>query len=478
MFKFKRYGNAKDKVMEEKMRAFVRIGLHLTDEFKDLSEELMSLLREHGRTKAPLESDRSNIHAYMSAVHEGWKNAQNLVLDRLIHNFYELNLLNEDKVKFHKLKDRAQKSECIRLIELIALENLILRRYIDAIVWTVLDCEHSSIRRLPMRGGVDNLNLESLIYIREALLPMNKDPLVIAIASDLTTFIHSGDVIRRRVGGGVEILELKKGKKNIDISKSAKFAVESQCPHFDEVFLSGRSEKDKQHYFRAKKQIKRMADVVNTINTGEGVDGLTGMPLRISQTNTSPEYFSDVVNQCIEALSDDKPWSIQVVENCVYIGAYLAPEMGLVGFNAWMDSMDCKSPIYNLTDTLSDPLAKPFALLDVSTKNLNRILSGEIVVVICFDFKKFFELGNKLYPGFLKLLDSKDKILPEKDFLVDGKLVGFETKDEDVSLRNGTIVRVVFDFQRPSNIVKINYLSVQGDEPKVTDTFSFDVTGI
>lgn len=478
MFQFKGYGDAKDKVMEEKMRAFVRIGFYLTDEFKELSEELMPLLREHGRTKVPLESDRSNIHAYMSAVHEGWKNAQNLVLDRLIHNFYDLELLNEDKVKFHKLKDRAQKSECIRLIELIALENLILRRYIDAIVWAVLDCEHSSIRRLPMRGGADNLNLKSLIYIREALLPMNKDPLVIAIASDLTTFIHSGDVIRRRVGGGVEILELKKGEKNIDISKGAKFAVESQCPHFDEVFLSGFSEKDKQHYFRAKKQIKRMADVVNTINTGEGVDGLTGMPLRISQTNTASEYFSDVVNQCIEALSDDKPWSIQVVEDCVYIGAYLVLEMGFVGFNAWMDSMDCKSPIYNLTDSLSDPMAKPFALLDVSTKNLNRILSGEIVVVICFDFKKFFELGNKIYPGFLKLLDSKDKILPEKEFLVDGKLVGFETKDGDVSLRSGTIVRVVFDFQRPSNIIKINYLSVQGDESKVTDTFSFDVKGI
>lgn len=478
MFKFKGYSDAKDKVMGEKMRAFVRIGSYLTNEFKELSEELMPLLREHGRTKVPLESDRSNIDAYMSAVHEGWKNAQNLVLDRLIHNFYDLKLLNEDKAKFHKLKDRIQKSECIRLIELIALENLILRRYIDAIVWAVLDCEHSSIRRLPMRGDVDNLNLESLTYIKEVLLPLNKDPLVIAIASDLTTFIHSGDVIRRRVGGGVEILELKKGKKNIDISNSAKFAVESQCPHFDEVFLSGLSEKDKQHYFRAKKQIKRMADVVNTINTGEGVDGLTGMPLRISQTNTSPEYFSDVVNQCVEALSDDKPWSIQVVDNCVYIGAYLVPEMGFVGFNAWMDSMDCKSPIYNLTDSLSDPLAKPFALIDVSTKNLNRILSGEIVVVICFDLKKFFELGNKLYPGFLKLLDSKDIILPEKEFVVDEKRVGFETKDGIAFLRNGTIVRVAFDFQRPSNIIKINYLSVQGDESKVTDTYSFDVTYI
>ena len=134
MFQFKGHGDAKNKVMEEKMRAFVRVGFYLTDEFKELSEELMPLLREYGRTKVPLESDRSNIHAYMSAVHEGWKNAQNLVLDRLIHNFYELELLNEDKVKFHKLKDRVRKTECIRLIELIALENLILRKYIDAIV--------------------------------------------------------------------------------------------------------------------------------------------------------------------------------------------------------------------------------------------------------------------------------------------------------------------------------------------------------
>lgn len=478
MFQFKGYGDAKDKVMKEKMRAFVRIGFYLTDEFKELSEQLMFLLREHGRTKVLLENDRSNIDAYISAIHEGWKNAQNLVLDRLIHNFYELELLNEDKVKFHKQKNRAQKSECIRLIELIALENLILRRYIDAIVWAVLDCEHSSIRRLPMRGGVDNLNLKSLIYIREALLPMNKDPLTIAIASDLTTFIHSGDVIRRRLGGGVEILELKKGKKNIDISKAAKFAVKSQYLHFDEVFLSDLSEKDKQHYFRAKKQIKRMADVVNTINTGEGVDGLTGMPLRISQIDTATEYFSDVVNQCIEALGDDKPWSIKVVEDCVYIGAYLVPEIGFAGFNAWMDSMDCKSPIYNLTDSLSDPMAKPFALLDISTKNLNRILSGEIVVVICFDFKKFFELGNKIHPGFLKLLDSKDNILPGDEFLVDGKLVGFETKDGVATLRSGTIVRVAFDFHRPSNIIEISYLSTQGGESKVTDTFSFDVKGI
>lgn len=478
MFQFKGHRDAKNKVMEEKMRAFVRIGFYLTDEFKDLSEELMPLVREYGRTKAPLESDRSNIHSYMSAVHEGWKCAQNLILDRLIHNFYELGLLNEDKIKFHKLKDRAQKSECIRLIDLITLENLILRKYIDAIVWAVLDCEHSSIRRLPMRGGSDNLSLQSLLYIREALIPMNEDPLVIALASDLTTFIHSGDVVRRRVGSGVEILELKKGSKNTDISKGAKFSVESQCPHFDEIFLSGLTEKDKQHYFRAKKQIKRMADVVNTINTGEGVDGLTGMPLRISQINTVPEYFSDVVNQCIEALTEEKPWSIQVVEDCVYIGAYFDPKMGFVGFNTWMDSMGCKSPIYNLTDSLSDPMAKPFAILDVATKNLNRILSGEILVVLCFDFKKFFELGNTVYPGFLKLLDGNSKILPESEFLVDGKMIGFETEHGDVSLRNGTLVRVIFDFQRPSSIIKINYLAAKGNESQVTDTFSFDVKGI
>lgn len=478
MFQFKGHGDAKDKVMEEKMRAFIRIGFYLTDEFKELSEELMPLLREYGRNKAPLDSDQSNIHAYMSAVHEGWKKAQDLVLDRLIHNFQDLELLNEDKVKFHKLKDRERKSECISLIRLVALENLILRKYIDAIVWAVLGCEHSSIRRLPMRDGVDNLSLKSLVYIREALVTMNKDPLAIAIASDLTTFIHSGDVVRRRVGSGVEILELKKGLKNIDISKGAKFAVESQCPHFDEVFLSGFTEKDRQHYFRAKKQIKRMADVVSAINTGEGTDALTGMPLRISQASVGPEYFSDVVNHCIEALSEDKPWSIRDVEGCVFIGAYLDPKMGFVGFNTWMDAMDCQSPIYNLTDSLSDPLAKPFALLDISTKYLNKILSGEIVVVLCFDFKRFFELGNEIYPGFLKLLDDNDKVLPEKEFLVDGKMIGFETGDGDASLRNGTIVRVVFDFQRPSSIIKMNYLSVKGGESKVTDTFSFDVKGI
>lgn len=478
MFQFKGHGDSNDKVMEERMRAFIRIGFYLTDEFKGLSEELMPFLREYGRTKVPLEDDRSNIHAYMSAVHEGWKKAQDLVLDRLIHNFHDLKLLNEDKIKFHKLKSGAQKSECIRLIELIALENLILRKYIDAVVWAVLDCEHSSVRRLPIRGGVDNLSLDTLTYIRDALAPMNEDPLVISIASDLTTFIHSGDVVRRRVGGGVELLELKKGVKNIDISKGAKFAVESQCPHFDEQFLSGFTEKDKQHYFRAKKQIKRMADVVNTINTGEGVDGLTGMPLRISQTMVGPEYFADVVNQCIEGLSEDEPWSIRDVEGCVYIGAYLEPKMGFVGFNAWMHTMDCKSPIYNLTDSLSDPLAKPFALLDVSTKNLNRILGGEVVVVLCFDIKKFFELGDKIYPGFLKLLDGDDEIFPDRKLLIDGKMIGFETGDGDVSLGNGVIVRVIFDFQRPSSILKINYLAAKGGESKVTDTFSFDVKSI
>ncbi len=137
------------------------------------------------------------------------------------------------------------------------LEILILRRLIDSIVWTMLNFEHSTIRRLPLKGGVDNLSVSSILQAKDIIDEMNKDGGIIAISSDITTFVHTGDILSLSLDDGFKFIELKSGRKNIEFSEAAQFSHEIKCPHFDDEYTKDFSDTDKKHYLRIKKQLER-----------------------------------------------------------------------------------------------------------------------------------------------------------------------------------------------------------------------------
>lgn len=448
--------NAPDdsKVMKTKMRPFVSSWKLLSPEFISLAKELLFLIRKYGIEKVGEADALKNRIEFYSAVHEGWKTAQHKIAFEIISRLDLISSLNTQSKELHKQKKSEEKSKILREKKIKEYEVRILRRFIDTIVWVLFRNEHSSIRRLALPDGNDNLSKKNIIDSMIAADLINEDPLSIAIASDLTSFVHAGDLVVYKIGEGVKLTEVKSGDKNIEFSHAAQFSVETKCEHFDKQYTKDFNDKDIQHYNRTKKQWQRLTDITNTINNGSGYDYYHKQQVSIEDENYIPEFYNQtIVNRWID-IKAGKEWSIDVIDECVYIGAYKTTEMGFIGFNSWMDGTNFKGRVLNISDSISNHFVQPLFNLNIPHELIEDIISGNIIIVLCLDFMKFMQLGNKKHPNLLHLAPLPKASSDPNDYFMVGKEAIFSYKEGNISfIGTGFESRIIFDLQRPKNII-------------------------
>lgn len=442
------------KVMEYKMRPFRSSWKMLSPELVTLAKELLFLIRKYGIEKIGEQNAISKRKEFISAVHEGWKIAQKKIAFEIIIRLDEITSLQKQSKDFHRQKNSKEKMRCLRESRLKEYEIKVLRRFIDSIVWVLFNNEHSSIRRLSLPNNNDNLSKENIIDSMIAADLINEEPTSIAIASDMTTFVHAGDLVVYKMGQGVSITEVKSGDKNIDFSHAAQFSVESQCQNFDEQFIKNLNEKDVKHYTRTKKQWQRLTDITQTINEGTGYDHYHKTQVNIEDDNYIPEFYNQAIVNCWSELKSGKNWSIEVIDDCLYVGAYKKSEMGFVGFNTWMDGTYFKGHVFNISDSIGQHFAQPLFNLNLPHELIEDIITGELIIVLCLDYRKFMQLGNKMYPNLLHLAPVPKKFSDPDDFFMIDKEAIFSYKNGNTSfIGTGLESRIIFDLQKPSNII-------------------------
>ncbi|EIM2855679.1 hypothetical protein LMW84_002749, partial [Escherichia coli] len=220
--------------MRAKYRPFINIWEHLPSEFNELIKTLMVLIRQ-GENVGAQQRELDSIENFKHLL-SGWKRAQRIIADELIIRLSQIKDLELEKNCAHSKKDYETKKKCIRNIERTRLEIRILRRCIDSIVWAIFRNEHSSIRRLPINRNTDNLTIFNIHDSMVVADEINADPMAIAVITDITTFVHTGDLLALIPQQGITLIEIKSGKKNIEFSKAAMFSVQSKCLHFDEIY--------------------------------------------------------------------------------------------------------------------------------------------------------------------------------------------------------------------------------------------------
>ncbi|EPN9364703.1 hypothetical protein ACT47M_002743 [Cronobacter muytjensii] len=451
--------NAKvDGQMAKKMRAFVPFWKHLPPEFIELSKDLLFLLRRYGIDKMEGKNPLENRKEFFCAVHEGWKILQKNIASEVIIRLEKIDALKKDVVEYHKQKNSEQKVLCKHKIDSTSFEIKILRRYIDAVVWTMFSNEHSTIRRLPLPDGNDNLSVKNINDSMVAADIINENPTSFAIISDLTTFVHAGDIIKSDFETGITLAEVKSGKKNIEFSHAAQFSVATKCPYFDDEFTKDFDAKDVKHYKRTKKQWERLTGITETINTGEGHDYYHEKKVKIQEINHTPTFFFDEILDRWREIKSGKNWSIQVIDECLYIGAYSKPEMGFVGFNSWMDITDFHGRVVNISDSIINNFAQPLFCLNVPDDLLEDIVSGDLIIVLCLDYSKFMSYGNQRFPTLFGLAPPPQNGFDRNDYFMIEKKAIYTNQDGNLHfLGTGLESRIVFDFQKPSSVAEWIY---------------------
>jgi hypothetical protein len=126
-----------------------------------------------------------------------------------------------------------------------------------------------------------------------------------------------------------------------------------------------------------------------------------------------------------------------------------------VGFQAWMKVQHCESRIYNLDDSFRRPSVRPLGATFLSLELRQKILRGDIIVIICLDIQKFIELGNSMSPGLMRLStpeESKARDHRMSYVTLQGRHVVI-TLDGQVEFAGaGMLDRIIFDQQSPSQI--------------------------
>ncbi|KPG77333.1 hypothetical protein [Pseudomonas libanensis] len=455
------------------LKPFGSLSINFDEQFKLLVSDLISLIREHGINKLhpDLTKGPEEYLKFVGFVHEGWKIAQRLIIEKLIEGIEEIKRLEIEKKSAHQSKNRALKDEIIDHIESIGLQNFLLRRFIDAIAWSMLKCEHSTIRRLSNKGATDNMSIATLKEGLEYADSVNKDPLMMALVTDATTFIHTCDIITVNPIKATQFIELKSGDKNFEMSKAAQFAVKSKCEKFSELYTSDLSDKDKKHFERSKRQLDRADTIIGVINTGKGKDHNTGATVTISEIESAPESYAKTMSELYKKLNDNRKGVIGTIDECLHVGIYTDRKLAITHFNSWMRANNCTSKIYNILDFIKNPHCRPLPILNLSTKFLNEIASDKTIVVMCLNIQKLIEKSNELYPDFLYLEtkeESKRALEGYYQFLsLNGLALGYNLGEAKGFIGKGLADRVIFDFIKPLSAIKMQYETMNSAIEKI-----------
>lgn len=437
---------------------FLRLGMLIESDTKALMVRLLHLIRGNGIYKMiPSTENRENYQEFIAAVHDGWKLAQKLIVIEVCKNLSEISSLEAQKKDFHRKKDSVEKSKTIEKIKKLSLENNMLRRFVDSIVWHMLFDEQSTIRRLPMSKHGDNLSIKNIEDIQEVIDQYNECPMTIAIMADLTTFVHHGDIVLRN-SQGASFIEVKSGSKSkvlLDVMAQSEVL---GCKLAETILTKNFTRSEEQQYKRTKNQADRAKNLSSTLRTNNGYDQLTGRKVTIAETKCDIKYYNDELLDCRKRLEANGTYAISVIDSCLYIGMYEEPEFAYVGFSSWMSMLKCSNPIYNLTDSFFDALARPLPSLNMPTEFIEELIAGKIIVMGCLNTKGFYKLSQKLYPSMIALA-SPPKNTDIGAMHIDGKAMAMAMSDQGIQgyLGDGLLNRMRFDLQSPRNILENQY---------------------
>lgn len=454
---------------------------HFSEEFRELMVRLTHLALDYGIEKVPLPfgsddrpafDDDAHRDRFVGAVHEGWKIAQNIILNGLLERSGVVAMLEQEENLAHREKRKEDKARTQRKIALIQREKIVLRRFLDGICWTVLDGQHHVIRRLHLDGRLPEVTPEQIRYIQPVLDQVNQNPLKMAIACDPTTFIHTFDILLMdREAGAVSFVEVKRGERNIELSALAQFAVESECDRFRHFATQGLEPGEVKHFERLARQAKRLSSIVGIINQGSGTDHRSGAAVQTPDPGIELDSFAALVIESCEEVGDDKSWSIQHIDDCLYLGVY-SDRRFMFSFFGWVKGMGLSpEPTISLLDCYTNGLCRPLVSSYLPIEQIIRINSGAISVLMLLDIDRWIAEANRRF-GNVFFLESKAKskkvLAGDKGFTLinhKGHLVGLRTKDEGSYVGWGVLDRIYYDFQTPMSVAEVLVTSASRSRP-------------
>jgi hypothetical protein len=198
----------------------------------------------------------------------------------------------------------------------------LLTDFADTIGWMLLQGDISWVRSMLLEvhphSDLENHNWRSVEIV---LADMNRDPDQIVLATDLTSFMHVGDVfVRNTATGETACFEIKSGTENTKVLDVLSAASPDEFVERLENYVS--SAKNPEHAIdqveRNLKQHIRMARSMRYSETGrtERIDLKSDLPVTVRETGAEEVSWSEAVRELADGLVPDDA-RLAVVDGCL-----------------------------------------------------------------------------------------------------------------------------------------------------------------
>lgn len=426
---------------------------------------LIFYIREYGiqHVKISFEEARKNpekFEDFIGRVHEGFAIAQEGVIRNLTI------ILNEKKANKVAIKaanierNKERKAELKEKEQRLLYQENAFRKIIDSLAWQFLGTDLSSVRRLYVGHtpiDITDSNLESCVKAAQDF--QAQSPMRFALINDLSSFVQIGDLTLIRYGEGISFCELKEGKVNDKVVEIFDSFQQNACERYLQLSLQQEGPKFQEQFFRFAKQMSVGTNVVQVLKSGSGIDPMTGKKISIIQDEIELDCYDgkvcDLLSKC-----RINGYAFAVIEECLLIGVYDRRRFSSKVFDLWAKSVGIKTPIFDLRQSLFDPVGYPIYLQPFTTNEIVDIILGKIEIKMTIDIDSWLKPLEKQGCSFRWLSKKETTRITQQagakttPITVDGKAVKITKNNLSQILYWGLFCRMFYMFNTPSSMLK------------------------
>jgi hypothetical protein len=387
----------------------------------------------------------------------------------------------------NKAENKLEISELKSKIECYENRILVLRRLIDSMACKLFEHKLWMMRRFVFHKENREIDISAVINNIKIASDYNfKNPFKFALVSDLTTFIHVGDLILISNESGEpkwKICELKTGQINKELLNVA----ESSSTDV------GLDKHKKDQLNRIIRQKDRSKKVINLINTNKGFNIQTNEPLELLEENTEISYCVNALKSAIAGANSSKI-ALCIVEDCFYILAsrltnaetlhyiyhliYANQECFIGKDKGTKNRLNEIKVVQNIVNhpyvrdltyhNMKAHLRTPFFVLPIENVMFD-LLFNRMRILLYLDinkFRTFSELRGYRIEQITKKITNIAKSRMPNVPLIEGKaLKAITPKGREMYIGDGLFNKMFFDLVTPSSILAIisNYCDHNSD---------------
>lgn len=336
----------------------------------------------------------------------------------------------------------------------------VLRKLADSIGWQIIRRQLYVARRLYKDQSPPKLSESNFGSVYDTAKKMNSESSQkFYLISDLTSFVQVGDLlVSDPTSNALELIEVKEGKKNEEIINFMDFYEEAKCDRALHYFLEHLGKRGQKQFHRVLRQGRRMSHVADILTKDAGVDPDTDQKITIRKDPVESDLYDDHLVSLIEKASS-KNWAIDVVEGCLFIGAYSGEFLPIADkiFTAWFRQSggNQEDPICNINQAMNMPLAFPIFSRMIPPSSKFDVLFGRVTIFMALHLDNFIALSKKFDTPFRwgtrreagMYLENAGKLKRNHKPLM--ATMGEKT----MGLSDGILARIFFHGQTPMTII-------------------------